>query len=74
MSKSKLLYFGYNWANEIFSADTIQPKSKGNKVDNHLRNIAIHHGLCSLASPQIGLFWKGFIMLKKDQLKPGKWS
>lgn len=74
MSKSKLLYSGYNRSNEIFTADTINPRGQGIKVDNHLRNIAIHHGLCSLASPQIGQFWKAFVILKKEFLKAGKWN
>lgn len=38
-----------------------------------MRNIAIHNGLGSLASPQVGQFWKAFIILKKNYLRPGKW-
>lgn len=74
MSKSKLFYFGYTRTNEIFLTDKIYHKNKKNLIDNHLRNIAIHHNLCSLASPQIGQYWKAFVIIKKDQLKAGKWT
>lgn len=46
----------------------------GAQIGNHLKNIAINHGLAALATTQIGEFWKAFVMLKPSKLKNNQWN
>lgn len=74
MGKGRILHFGFAGAAELFEAEAVPFRGKKLGVDNHLRNIAIKHGLASLSSPMVGEFWKALIMLNRQFLQVGKWN
>ena len=73
MGRLKILHYGFG-APELFASETVAKKGNGDGFENSLRNLAAHNGLAYLTSPQIGLFWKTLVMLRKQYLVESKWE